>query len=246
MNKGTRKVVGNIFFWLLIGIIFIYLMFPFYWAFISALKPEAELIRTPTTYYPHNPTWQNFQAVLRSGDFLRGLLNSTIVAFCVTALSLLVGSFAGYAMGKMRFRGKSPSLYIILAMTMFPQIAVLAGLYTVIRLLSLPPLFSMILSYMLFTLPFTVWVLTSFFRGLTRFALAGGAGGRGQHDADLLANLVATHGSSSCNHRTARLYSGLERIPLRADLHHHCTRSANGAGSHCALYRGGLEARTLR
>ena len=166
MNKGTRKVVGNIFFWLLIGIIFIYLMFPFYWAFISALKPEAELIRTPTTYYPHNPTWQNFQAVLRSGDFLRGLLNSTIVAFCVTALSLLVGSFAGYAMGKMRFRGKSPSLYIILAMTMFPQIAVLAGLYTVIRLLSLPPLFSMILSYMLFTLPFTVWVLTSFFRGL--------------------------------------------------------------------------------
>ena len=166
MNKGTRKVVGNIFFWLLIGIIFIYLMFPFYWAFISALKPEAELIRTPTTYYPHNPTWQNFQSVLRSGDFLRGLLNSTIVAFCVTALSLLVGSFAGYAMGKMRFRGKSPSLYIILAMTMFPQIAVLAGLYTVIRLLSLPPLFSMILSYMLFTLPFTVWVLTSFFRGL--------------------------------------------------------------------------------
>ncbi len=166
MSKETRKVIGSIFFWLLILIIFVYLMFPFYWATISALKPESELIRTPTTYYPHNPTLQNFQAVLQSGDFLRGLLNSTIVAFSVTVLSLLVGSFAGYALGKMRFRGKSPSLYIILAMTMFPQIAVLAGLYAVIRLLSLPPIFSMILSYMLFTLPFTVWVLTSFFRGL--------------------------------------------------------------------------------
>ncbi len=166
MSKETRKVISNIFFWLLIVVIFVYLMFPFYWAFISALKPESELIRTPTTYYPHDPTLQNFRAVLQSGDFLRGLLNSTIVAFCVTVLSLLVGSFAGYALGKMRFRGKSPSLYVILAMTMFPQIAVLAGLYAVIRLLSLPPIFSMILSYMLFTLPFTVWVLTSFFRGL--------------------------------------------------------------------------------
>ena len=166
MNKETRKVLSSIFFWLLILVIFVYLMFPFYWATISALKPESELIRTPTTYYPHNPTLQNFQAVLQSGDFLRGLLNSTIVAFSVTVLSLLVGSFAGYALGKMRFRGKSPSLYVILAMTMFPQIAVLAGLYAVIRLLSLPPIFSMVLSYMLFTLPFTVWVLTSFFRGL--------------------------------------------------------------------------------
>ena len=166
MSKGTRKVISSIFFWLLILVIFVYLMFPFYWATISALKPESELIRTPTTYYPHNPTLQNFQAVLQSGDFLRGLLNSTIVAFSVTVLSLLVGSFAGYALGKMRFRGKSPSLYVILAMTMFPQIAVLAGLYAVIRLLSLPPIFSMVLSYMLFTLPFTVWVLTSFFRGL--------------------------------------------------------------------------------
>ena len=166
MSKETRKVISSIFFWLLILVIFVYLMFPFYWATISALKPESELIRTPTTYYPHNPTLQNFQAVLQSGDFLRGLLNSTIVAFCVTVLSLLVGSFAGYALGKMRFRGKSPSLYVILAMTMFPQIAVLAGLYAVIRLLALPPIFSMILSYMLFTLPFTVWVLTSFFKGL--------------------------------------------------------------------------------
>ena len=69
MNKETRKVISSIFFWLLILVIFVYLMFPFYWALISALKPEAELIRTPTTYYPHNPTFQNFQAVLQSGDF---------------------------------------------------------------------------------------------------------------------------------------------------------------------------------
>ena len=166
MNKNSWKIARKLFLWLLIAIIFVYLMFPFYWALISALKTESELIQTPATYFPKDPTLQNFAAVFRNDRFLRGLLNSTIVATSVTMLSLLVGSFAGYALGKMRFRGKSPTLYIILAMTMFPQIAVLAGLFTVIRTLGLPAILSMILSYMIFALPFTVWVLAAFFKGL--------------------------------------------------------------------------------
>jgi len=166
MSRAQSRVVGQIFFWILVLIIFVYLLFPFYWALISALKTQRELIQTPATFWPENLTFINFRAVLSNDRFLRALLNSTIVSFSVTALSLIVGSFAGYALGKMRFRGKTPSLYVILAMTMFPQIAVLAGLYAVIRLLHMPAIPSMILSYMIFTLPFTVWVLTSFFRGL--------------------------------------------------------------------------------
>ncbi len=166
MNRATRRVVGRVFFYLLIAIIFVYLMFPFYWALVSALKTQAELIQTPATLWPTNPVLTNFRAVLSNDRFLRALVNSTIVAGSVTLLSLVVGSFAGYALGKMRFRGKGPSLYVILAMTMFPQIAVLAGLYAVIRVLGMPAIPSMILSYLLFTLPFTVWVLTAFFRDL--------------------------------------------------------------------------------
>ena len=166
MSRAQRRVVGRVFFYLLIGVIFVYLMFPFYWAIVSALKTQAELIQTPATLWPTNPVLTNFAAVLSNDRFVRALLNSTIVAGAVTILSLLVGSFAGYALGKMRFRGKEPSLYVILAMTMFPQIAVLAGLYAVIRVIGMPAIPSMILSYMLFTLPFTVWVLTAFFRGL--------------------------------------------------------------------------------
>ncbi len=166
MTRRNRNVFSRVAFWLLIVVIFVYLMFPFYWALVSALKTQSELIQTPATLWPSNPVLTNFRAVLSNDRFLRALLNSTIVASAVTLLSLVVGSFAGYALGKMRFRGKTPSLYVILAMTMFPQIAVLAGLYAVIRVLGLPAIPSMILSYMLFTLPFTVWVLTSFFRGL--------------------------------------------------------------------------------
>ena len=166
MNKETKNVIGSIFFYLLIIVIFIYLMFPFYWATISALKPESELIRTPATFWPQNPTLQNFSAVMSNDRFVRGLWNSIIVATTATVISLLIGAFAGFALGKLRFRGKSPSLYAILAMTMFPQVAVLAGLYAVIRVLNMPTTLSLILSYLIFTLPFTVWVLTAFFKGL--------------------------------------------------------------------------------
>lgn len=172
MSKGASRTVGNIFFYILIVIIAIYLLFPFYWAIISALKTEAELVRTPATFFPINPTLQNFQAVLTNPAFLRSIGNSIIVAGLTTLLSLLIGAFAGYALGKLRFRGRSPSLYLILAMTMFPQVAVLSGLFQVIKAvqgvpwLNIPTTVFLILIYMLFTLPFTVWVLTSFFKGL--------------------------------------------------------------------------------
>ena len=172
MTKDRKNLVSEILFYVLIAIIAIYLLFPFYWATISALKTEAELVRTPATFFPQNPTLQNFRAVLSNPDFLRGMLNSLIVAGFTTLLSLLVGAFAGYALGKLRFRGRTPSLYLILAMTMFPQVAVLAGLFQVINAvkdipwLNVPTMVFLILIYMLFTLPFTTWVLTSFFKGL--------------------------------------------------------------------------------
>jgi trehalose/maltose transport system permease protein len=173
MEERSGSLLNKILFWILVAAIFVYLVFPFYWTINSALKTEAQLRMTPATFVPRDPqtrefapTLQNFGAVFRNGSFLRGLGNSVIVAVSTTLLALTVGSFAAFALGKLRYRGKTPSLYLILAMTMFPQVAVLAGLYAVINALGIPAIPSMILSYMLFTLPFTVWVMASFFRGL--------------------------------------------------------------------------------
>ncbi len=169
--KNNR--LKSILFILVLALIIVYLLFPFYWAVNSSLKDEAQLQMTPATMIPRNPvtfemqpTFKNYQAIFSSGDFLRGLRNSGIVAVAVVTLSLAVGSFAAFALGKLRFKGKNPSLYVILAMTMFPQVTVLAGLYAVITRLGLRAIPSMILSYMIFTLPFTTWVLTSFFKDL--------------------------------------------------------------------------------
>jgi trehalose/maltose transport system permease protein len=166
MNKQTRQFIGSILFWCLIVFVFFYLVFPFYWALNSSLKTEAELQQTPATFWPENLVIDNYKAIFQNDRFVRGLINSLIVAASTTVLCLMVGSFGAFALGKLRFRGKTPSLYLILAMTMFPQIAVLSGLYAVITKLNLHPIPSMILSYMIFTMPFTVWVMTSFFKGL--------------------------------------------------------------------------------
>jgi len=173
LSKSMVKLVNRVIFWIIIGFIMLYLLFPFYWAVNSSLKSENQLMMTPTTFIPRDPvtkefspTLNNYRAVFQSDQFIRGLRNSAIVASATTLLSLALGSFAAFALGKLRFRGKASALYIVLSMTMFPQVTILPGLYAVITGLGLTAIPGMILSYLIFTLPFTVWVLTSFFREL--------------------------------------------------------------------------------
>lgn len=176
-KEQKHKIQRNIFrvlFVIVLAFLFIELLFPFYWAVNSSLKTENQLQMAPATMVPRNPedpgkidiTFRNYAAVFRNTTFLKGIVNSFIVATSVTLLSLVFGAFAAFALGKLRFYGKKPTLYIILSMTMFPQVSVLTGLYGVIRVLGISATPGMIFSYLLFTLPFTTWVLTSFFKGL--------------------------------------------------------------------------------
>ena len=172
MSGKTTSTIRNAAFFLILAVICVYLLFPFYWALNSSLKTEAQLQMVPADFLPMDaegslaPTLKNYKAVLSDTTFIRGLINSAVVAVCATLLALTAGSFAGFALGKLRFRGRRTTLSLILAMTMFPQVTILSGLYAVISVLGLGAIVSMIFSYLLFTLPFSTWVLTSFFRGL--------------------------------------------------------------------------------
>jgi trehalose/maltose transport system permease protein len=170
--SGTRqwtigKVVNRVLFWLLVVFLIVYTIFPFFWAVISSIKPNAELFATPVTYWPSYLNWAFYQFVLDNGDFLRALRNSVIVSVTTVLISLALGSLAAYAMGRLKFRGRTPVLYLILSMTMFPQIAILGSLYQMISNLGLfDRLPALIIAYLTFTLPFTVWVLTNFFKAM--------------------------------------------------------------------------------
>ncbi len=156
-------------FYVVIVVIAFYMLFPFYWAIRSALTPETDLFLTPVQYFPSHPTLDNFNSALTGGVLKPALINSAIVAASVTLLSLVVGSSAAYALGRLRFRGRLVMMYVILSMTIFPQIAILGALYTLFSDFGLiNTSWSLIISYLIFTLPFTIWVLQSFFRTMPR------------------------------------------------------------------------------
>jgi trehalose/maltose transport system permease protein len=169
MSRAQRQTTGRVLFYLLLAVISIYIVFPFYWAFRSSITPDNALFSTPVQYFPTSPTLVNYQLVLSSDQFLRALANSTVVAVTVTLLSLVIGVMGAYALGRFRFNGRLPVMYLILSMTMFPQIAVLGSLFQRVSQLGLyNQLPSLIITYLIFTLPFTVWVLTSFFQQMPR------------------------------------------------------------------------------
>jgi trehalose/maltose transport system permease protein len=125
--------------------------------------------RRSLQYFPANPTLAHYREVLSSGEFQRALINSTIVAGAVTLISLVLGSIASYALGRFRFRGRAFAMYLMLSMTIFPQIAILGALFTLINDFGLfNTLPALIFSDLILTLPFTVWVLTSFMAALPK------------------------------------------------------------------------------
>ena len=169
MSEQKVNPVSRVLFYVLVVAILIYTVFPFYWALRSSLSPISELFATPVQWWPQNPTLDNYAQVFSNANFLYALRNSTFVAGSVTILSLILGALAAYALGRFSFRGRTPVLYLILAMTMFPQVAVLGALYDMVNQFKLfNTLAALMLTYMIFTLPFTVWVLVSFFRQMPK------------------------------------------------------------------------------
>jgi trehalose/maltose transport system permease protein len=164
---NTNQILGRVLFWILIIGILFYTIFPFYWAIVTSFKPAGELFDTPVAYWPKTFTFENYASVLSNPDFLRALRNSAITAVSTVVISLLVGSLAAYALGRLPFRGKTFILYTVLAMSMFPAIAVLGSLYQMVVAFGLyNRIPALILAYLTFTLPFTIWVLTNFFRSM--------------------------------------------------------------------------------
>ncbi|MCP8883992.1 carbohydrate ABC transporter permease [Devosia sp. XJ19-1] len=159
------KLTKTALFYLLVVVIVVVSVFPFYYAILTSFKSGTDLFRI--TYWPTSFSLQNYESVLRVGSFPRNLLNSVFIASVTVLLALFLAVTASFALSRVRFRGRSLLLMTILAVSMFPQIAVLAGLFEVIRFLGIynTP-WALIFSYTIFTLPFTVWVLTTFMREL--------------------------------------------------------------------------------
>ena len=144
-------------------------VFPFIYAVSTSLKTGSALLES--TLWPNTVSLSNYVSLftLAEQPFGRHILNSVMVSVLVVSLSLFIGVTASFALGRISFKGRGLLLTAVLAVSMFPQVAVLAGMFELIRFLGLyNKAIGLVLPYMIFTLPFTVWVLTTFMKQLPK------------------------------------------------------------------------------
>jgi trehalose/maltose transport system permease protein len=150
------------------SLLFIFVsVFPLVYAFSSSLKQRTGLFSPELL--PRHPTITNYTSVFADQPFATNLLNSLIVAGSVVALSLASSLMAAWALGRVEFRGRGLVLVVILASSMFPQVAVLSGMFELVRFFGLyDHLGALMIADLMLTLPFTVWVLVTFMRQLPK------------------------------------------------------------------------------
>jgi len=170
----------------------IYVLAPVAWLVSSSVQQEAEITSRPPHWIPRQPTLENFEAIFqakekkvtyetrRAGDPATGgyipstardlvpsMWNSLIVAVSVVVLNLLVSVPAAYAMAKIRYIGRSTSIYFMLTTRVIPDIALVVPFFLFIRTFGLlDHLGSLVITYLAITIPFSVFILVGYFESL--------------------------------------------------------------------------------
>ncbi len=164
MNHRSPLATGLLY--LISAIVVVLSVYPFIYAISTSLKTGTALFGTQLI--PSNADLRNYVALFEGVQpFGKSLVNSILVAVLTVGFAMLMGVTAAYALGRIRFKGKGLLLVCILGVSMFPQVAVLSGMFELIQSLGLyNKALGLVLPYTIFTLPFTVWILTTFMREL--------------------------------------------------------------------------------
>jgi trehalose/maltose transport system permease protein len=161
-----RSTLATVLLYLISAIVVILSLYPFVYAISTSLKTGNALFTADL--FPSNADLRNYRALFEGVQpFGKSLVNSVAVSFLTVAFAMLMGVTAAYALGRIRFKGKGLLLVSLLGVSMFPQVAVLSGMFELIQSLGLyNKVLGLVVPYTIFTLPFTVWILTTFMREL--------------------------------------------------------------------------------
>jgi len=141
--------------------------FPFAWMASTALKPSREIFVTPPTLWPTHVTLDNLSRLFAETRFLTYFRNSLTVSFATVGLTLLVSVPAAYGLTRFRFHGRETVAGLILFTYMFAPIMIIIPFYVAMRFLGLANThLGLILAYTAFCLPFSLWLLRTFFQSI--------------------------------------------------------------------------------
>jgi N,N'-diacetylchitobiose transport system permease protein len=156
--------------WDAVGIVvLVILAFPVYWMVSTAFKPDDDITALKPTWFPLHPTVQHFTAAMHAPYFWTDVKNSLIVVCVAVALSMALAFLAAVALAKFRFTGRKLFIVLMIGIQMLPQAGLIIPLYVVLaRYHQVNTLTGVIVTYMTFVLPFSVWTLRGFLIGIPR------------------------------------------------------------------------------
>lgn len=148
-------------------VILTFALFPYIWGFISSITPEGEMYVERLRYFPRNPTAENYLRLFGRINFFGNLADSFFVATFSMLFGLVFSVGASYSFSRFRFRGRRFLLMQFLVINMFPVVLLLIPLFVIFsRLKIMDTYLALVLAYSTFTIPFSTWMMTSFFNAI--------------------------------------------------------------------------------
>ncbi len=169
MSSKTSHIIRQVLFYIFVILFVGIIILPFVWQLLTSIKPLSEISAIPAKWIPSKINVQFYFNVFQKHPFAKYLVNSFVVATTTTLLSILIGASAAYALARLRFKGKKILLMAILSISMFPTIATLSPIYLLLKRFHLLNTYAgLVIPYITFALPLSIWLLTNFFSQLPK------------------------------------------------------------------------------
>lgn len=163
MSQGKLSPLGRVLYVLAVALLFVIFLFPFVWMILSSFKTQVDIMSVPPSFI-FKPTFKNYASVFADHDFAHYMFNSFYIAVGSTLAGLVLGLPASFTIARYRQQGLA---FAILVARIVPGITMLIPwfmIFSQMKLVDTP--IALILTHMLVTMPFIVWVMMSFFEGI--------------------------------------------------------------------------------
>lgn len=163
MRRTLIRLGYNLFVWALI----LAIVFPLFWMIVTSLKPQYELFRRPPGILPETVTFEHYRRLLTETPFLNYFANSVILSVSTTLLVVAIATLGAYSLVRFAYRGRETLALLVLFTYLLPSVVLIIPLYLLMVALGISnTLFSLVLAYTTFALPYALWLLRSFMAGI--------------------------------------------------------------------------------
>ena len=168
IRVNWSKLLSRILLYFAVVLICLFILYPYFVMVCTALKSRSEIFSMNGTIFPVDVMWSNFIDIWQKAPMARYMLNSVIIAAGSTAIAMICGIPAAYALARMQFKGQTAFLGFIIVSQMFAPVVLLIGIYKVMQILGLTnSLLGLIFINAAFNQAFTIWLLRGTFMSIS-------------------------------------------------------------------------------